>query len=124
MDKEFGFSTNGEHLTSHGPGTTSFHETEPAHYNPSTRSTNDAGVRNRKENYALTLQKACGVALQRVKNNNVIANTDWAAPLEAAPSAISTMAILLKAADLEAAAGLEVDSEDGMADGNAVGHLQ
>jgi hypothetical protein len=67
---------------------------------------------DKKTSYALTLQKACDVAYQRVKNNNVIANTNWASPLATAPSAISTMAILLKAADKEAAAGLEIESQD------------
>jgi hypothetical protein len=67
---------------------------------------------DKKGLYALTLQKACNVALQRVKNNNVIANTNWASPLATAPSAISTMAILLKAAEKEAAAGLEIESRE------------
>jgi hypothetical protein len=87
-------------------------------------STKGNGITDRKANYALALQKTCGVALQRVKNSNVIANTNWAAPLAAAPSAISTMAILLKTADLKAAAGLEVESQEVKADdGTAVGHL-
>lgn len=78
----------------------------------------------RRANYALSLQKACNVALQRVKSNNVVANSNWASPLAAAPSAISTMAILLKAADQEAAAGLEIESQDVKAeDGSVVGTL-
>lgn len=76
------------------------------------RSNSRSEGQDRKASYALSLQKACNVALQRVKNNNVIANTNWASPLAAAPSAISTMAILLKAADKEAAAGLEIESQD------------
>ncbi|KAK7425622.1 hypothetical protein QQZ08_007945 [Neonectria magnoliae] len=61
---------------------------------------------------------------RRVKNNNVIVNTNWTVPLAAAPSAISTMAILLKAADLGAAPRLEVESYEVRADdGTAVGHL-
>jgi hypothetical protein len=80
---------------------------------------------DKKTSYALSLQKACNIALQRVKNNNVIANTNWASPLATAPSAISTMAILLKAADKEAAAGLEIDSQEvkGMDDTTIVGSL-
>ncbi|SPJ91048.1 uncharacterized protein FTOL_13450 [Fusarium torulosum] len=85
---------------------------------------NGNSVRDRKANYALALHKACGVALKRVRNNNVVANTNWAAPLAAAPSAISTMAILLKAADLEAAAGLEVESQEVKTDdGTIAGYL-
>lgn len=67
---------------------------------------------NKQASYALSLQRACDFALQRVKNNNVIANTNWAAPLATAPCAISTMAILLKAAAKDAAAGLEIESQD------------
>jgi len=79
---------------------------------------------DKKASYALSLQKACNVALQRVKHNNIIANTNWASPLAAAPSAISTMAILLKAADKEAAAGLEIESQEVKnEDGTVVGSL-
>lgn len=95
-------------------------------YEPSNMSTNgdtEAGPRDRKADYALSLQKACTNALQRVKNNEIIANTSWAAPLAAAPSAISTMAILLKAADKEAAAGLEIESQDVLEAGKPVGRL-
>ena len=81
-------------------------------------------ARDRKAAYALTLQKACNTALQRVKNNNIIVNSNWASPLAAAPSAISTMAILLKTAEMKAAAGLEIESQDVKDEAGAVqGHL-
>ncbi|MCJ1401423.1 hypothetical protein MMC11_004636 [Xylographa trunciseda] len=79
---------------------------------PSERSNDQSESRDRKAAYAVTLQKACNTALQRVKNNNIVANSNWAAPLAAAPSAISTMAILLKTAEMKAAAGLEIESQD------------
>src|SRR5690348_14732403 len=75
------------------------------------RSNGQSEGRDRKAAYALTVQKACNTALQRVKNNNIIANSNWASPLAAAPSAISTMAILLKTAEMKAAAGLEIESQ-------------
>jgi len=76
------------------------------------RSNGQSETRDRRAAYALTLQKACNTAVQRVKNNNIIANSNWASPLAAAPSAISTMAILLKTAEMKAAAGLEIESQD------------
>jgi hypothetical protein len=76
------------------------------------RSNGQSEGRDRKAAYALTLQRACNAAVQRVKNNNIIANSNWASPLAAAPSAISTMAILLKTAEMKAAAGLEVESQE------------
>jgi hypothetical protein len=76
---------------------------------------------SRKASYALALQKACDTALKRVKSNNIIVNSNWVSPLAAAPSAISTMAILFKVADKECAAGLEVESQEVMdAENNVV----
>jgi hypothetical protein len=68
--------------------------------------------RSSKTSYALTLQKACDTAIRTVKGNHIVANSNWAAPLSTAPSAIATMAILFKVADQECAAGLEVDTLD------------
>jgi hypothetical protein len=76
------------------------------------RSNEQRETRDRRAAYALTLQRACNNAVERVKNNNIIANSNWASPLAAAPSAISTMAILLKTAEMKAAAGLEIESQD------------
>ena len=98
----------------------------PKYEVPDTASTaggSTAAPRDPKAQYALTLQQACDSALQRMKSNEIIANSGWAAPLAAAPLAISTMAILFKAADMKAAAGLEVESRDVMEDGKAVGQL-
>ncbi len=88
---------------------------------PTERSDNGEGASDRytdaeeaprssKTSYALTLQKACDKAIRAVKGNHIVANSNWAAPLSTAPSAIATMAILFKVADQECAAGLEVDS--------------
>lgn len=70
----------------------------------------DEPPRTSKTKYALTLQKACDKAIRSVKGNHIVVNSNWAAPLSSAPSAIATMAILFKVADQECAAGLEVDS--------------
>lgn len=72
----------------------------------------NAAPRDSKASYALTLQRACASALRQMKSNEMIADSTWAAPLAAAPLAISTMAILLKAADMEAAAGLEIETQE------------
>ena len=63
---------------------------------------------DRRAAYTFSVQKACNQALLRVKQNVVLVNSNWAAPLAAAPSAISVMAILLKTAAEKNAAGLEI----------------
>ena len=86
--------------------------TEPSENGGGPRDRTDAeeATRSSKASYALTLQKACDKAIRAVKGNHIVANSNWAAPLSTAPSAIATMAILFKVADQECAAGLEVDS--------------
>lgn len=61
-----------------------------------------------RASYALSIQKACNNALNVVRKNSILTNSNWAAPLTAAPSAISVMAICLKTAAENEAAGLEV----------------
>ncbi|MCJ1359906.1 MAG: hypothetical protein MMC33_009909 [Icmadophila ericetorum] len=78
----------------------------------SERSNGQSESRDRKAVCALILQNACNAVLQRVKSNNIVANSNWPAPLAAAPSAISTVAILLKTAEMKAAAGLEIESQE------------
>lgn len=70
----------------------------------------DEPPRTSKTKHALTLQKACDTAIRSVKGNHIVVNSNWAALLSSAPSAIATMAILFKVANQECAAGLEVDS--------------
>ncbi len=82
-----------------------------------------APPREKKADYTLSLQNACASAVQPMKSNEIIANSSWADPLAAAPLAISTMAILLKAADMQAAGGLEIESQDVLEDGKPVGRL-
>jgi len=72
------------------------------------RSRDHNGRRDRRAAYALTLQKACNDALQRVKSNNMLTASNWASPLAAAPCAVSIMAICLKTAAEKRAAGLEI----------------
>lgn len=76
------------------------------------------GSRSRQGAYALQVQRACKKALQEVKRENMLGNVEWAEPLEAAPTAISVMAFLIKTAADKKVAGLpvrsmEVLSEDG-----------
>jgi hypothetical protein len=74
--------------------------------------------------YALQLQSACKTALKRLKQNNMLANSNWAEPLTAAPTAISVMAFLLKTAADKKAAGLTVASVEVKDEtGNVVGKL-
>ena len=72
----------------------------------------DSSSRDPRAAYALQVQRACKTALQRVKQNNMLANSNWAEPLTAAPTAISVMAFLLKTAADKKAAGLTVASVD------------
>jgi hypothetical protein len=69
-------------------------------------------TRDRRAQTALVLQKACKAAVQRVRQNNMLANSKWAEPLTAAPTAISVMAFLLKTASDKRAAGLKVGSTE------------
>jgi hypothetical protein len=81
-------------------------------------NTNDGGFKSETKRgkapadnraaYAKQLQRACKTALQRVKQDNVLANSTWAEPLAAAPAAISVMAFLLKTAADKKVAGLTV----------------
>ncbi len=75
----------------------------------------EEGRQSSKSAYALTLQKACDKAIRAVKLNHIVANSNWAAPLSSALSAVATMAILFQVADQACAIRLEVDSLDIMA---------
>ncbi|KAH6621563.1 hypothetical protein B0J18DRAFT_230057 [Chaetomium sp. MPI-SDFR-AT-0129] len=74
--------------------------------------------------YALVVQrKARGVA-EAIRATSMVKNESWASPLAAAPSAVSTMAILLKTSSSKRAAGIKVtsrDIKDSM--GNVIGEL-
>jgi hypothetical protein len=63
-----------------------------------------------RSRYAKQIQLASETALQNIKDNNSLIQNDWASPLSAAPSAICVMAILLRTAAEEKAAGLKVGS--------------
>lgn len=70
----------------------------------------DEGTRSSRGRYAKQVQRACRKALREVKKDNMLVNNDWAEPLEAAPTAISVMAFLIKTAADKKVAGLEVKS--------------
>ncbi|OAL46817.1 hypothetical protein IQ07DRAFT_682939 [Pyrenochaeta sp. DS3sAY3a] len=72
------------------------------------------GVGPERGRYAKQVQKACRQALKTAKRENVLMNSEWAAPLEAAPTAIIVMAFLIKTAANEKVAGLEVKSTEVM----------
>ncbi|KAK3374692.1 hypothetical protein B0H63DRAFT_480744 [Podospora didyma] len=129
LDAQYSPSNGADHLPPYQPPSMGSRDAADTYSRATPRSSaagsaGDRPERDSRGSYALALQKTCSAALQRVKSNNVIANTNWAAPLAAAPSAISTMAILLKAADLKAAAGLEVETQDVIVgDGAPAGRL-
>jgi hypothetical protein len=75
---------------------------------PSGRSRRSRG--SGRSRYAKQIQLASETALQNIKDNNSLIQNDWASPLSAAPSAICVMAILLRTAGEEKAAGLKVGS--------------
>ncbi|KAF4454852.1 hypothetical protein F53441_2722 [Fusarium austroafricanum] len=58
--------------------------------------------------YAKQVQRACKTAWKQVTEDNALASSSWAAPLAAAPTAISVMAFLLKTAADKKAAGITV----------------
>lgn len=62
--------------------------------------------------YALQVQRACKDAVREVKQNSMLAESNWAEPLTAAPTAISVMAFLLKTAANKKVAGLGVSSTE------------
>ncbi|KAH8645552.1 hypothetical protein BGZ61DRAFT_542705, partial [Ilyonectria robusta] len=74
--------------------------------------------------YARQVQRACKTAWKQVTEDNALANSSWAAPLAAAPTAISVMAFLLKTAADRKAAGITVsDLVIKTEDGTEVGKL-
>jgi hypothetical protein len=62
----------------------------------------------KRAEYALVVQKAARDAIIQVKERASLDSSVWATPLAAAPSAVSTMAILLKTASNSAAANLKI----------------
>ena len=68
---------------------------------------------------ALGAQNAARQAVQLVRSNSVIRDSQWASPLVAAPSAVGTMAILFKTSSAKAAAGLKLETRD-VRDGKGV----
>ncbi|CAM1508181.1 Fc.00g050290.m01.CDS01 [Cosmosporella sp. VM-42] len=75
----------------------------------SSHRTNANGPDEGQDTRASYIQRACSEALHRVKQGNMLVDSDWASPLVAALSAISVMAICLNAAAKKQAAGLEVE---------------
>ncbi|KAK4154187.1 hypothetical protein C8A00DRAFT_33012 [Chaetomidium leptoderma] len=61
---------------------------------------------------AVAVQAATKEAVEWVKSRGMMNSATWAAPLAAAPSAVGTMAILLKTASSKAAAGLPVTTRE------------
>ena len=111
-ESAFGFESMEENLPTYNAsqGEPSVHGGgEETSYNGSDFNGNNS-PRDRQAETAIQLQRACKMAIQRVTQNNMLANSDWAAPLTAAPSAISVMAFLLKTAADKKAAGLTVVS--------------
>lgn len=62
--------------------------------------------------FALAVQASADKAVQAIKRKTELQGMTWALPLSAAPSAVSTMAILFKTASAKAAAGLPITSRD------------
>jgi hypothetical protein len=65
---------------------------------------------DRRAKYALQIQRASDLALRKLEQNPLLQDSEWCQPLLAAPTAISVMAFLLKAAADKRVAGLEISS--------------
>jgi hypothetical protein len=62
--------------------------------------------------FSLAMQSSADKAVQSIKRKTELQGMTWALPLSAAPSIVSTMAILFGTASAKAAAGLPVTSHD------------
>jgi hypothetical protein len=118
-----------------------YHEPPPSSYEPNYGQSSDANTpktHNVGQNgpndaerrtqaraaYAAVLQRSSTEVVQRIKNSTMFINSDWASPLTAAPNAISVMAICLKTAAEERAAGLQISSTNVTDDnGKVIGTL-
>ncbi|KAK4191237.1 hypothetical protein QBC35DRAFT_460336 [Podospora australis] len=69
-----------------------------------------AASRDDRTQVALAVQLETKKAVEWVKSRGMMNSSEWANPLAAAPSAVSTMAILLKTASTKVAAGIRVHS--------------
>jgi hypothetical protein len=127
-----------ESSSKHTNGNERYYNEEPPryepHYNGSASGREQApsepnspaatGGHDDHSRYALQVQRSCKEALRRMKQDNVLAHSNWAGPLTAAPAAISAMAFLLKTAANRKAVGLTVSSTDVKdPQGNKVGEL-
>ncbi|KAK4224277.1 hypothetical protein QBC38DRAFT_398050 [Podospora fimiseda] len=65
-----------------------------------------------RSKYALAIQGFAKSEIASLKENPVVMGGEWAFPLEAAPAAVCTMAILLKTASKTELAGIEVTSQE------------
>ncbi|EJT69007.1 hypothetical protein GGTG_13404 [Gaeumannomyces tritici R3-111a-1] len=74
--------------------------------------------------YALAVQKEAREAAESVPARSMVKSGTWASPLATAPSAVCTMAVLLRTAASAAAAGVAVKSRDVKGDrGEIIGEL-
>lgn len=73
--------------------------------------------------YALEIQALATKEINSLQSNRDLTSPEWALPLQAAPSAVCTMAILIKTASKKEVAGMEVGSQDILGNGKVVGQL-
>ncbi|KAL8343421.1 hypothetical protein RB598_004657 [Gaeumannomyces tritici] len=74
--------------------------------------------------YSLTIQKKAKDAAETIRARSLVKSDTWARPLATAPSAVCTMAVLLRISGSSAAAGVPVKSRDVKGDkGETIGTL-
>ncbi|KAH6640308.1 hypothetical protein F5144DRAFT_90241 [Chaetomium tenue] len=74
----------------------------------------------RRDKYAMDVQTVAAQEIESLSGRQALRGVKWASSLEAAPAAVSIMAILLKTASKGAAAGLSVASREIRGDGGVV----
>jgi len=74
---------------------------------PVTQAPNAVMAKDRSE-YALVVQKEARESAEAIRARSMVNSATWASPLVTAPSAVSTMAILLKTSASDVAAGVTV----------------
>ncbi|KAK0654867.1 hypothetical protein B0T16DRAFT_383877 [Cercophora newfieldiana] len=91
---------------------------------PARTTRSQAAAKSDDGDYALAVQNGAKKVAETIRSRSMVNSETWAGPLATAPSAVSTMAILLKTSSSKAAAGITIKSRDVKDDGGVtIGEL-
>jgi hypothetical protein len=79
---------------------------------PARTTTHPHNAVTERSEYPLKVQKKAMEVAQSIQARSMVNTATWSSPLAAAPSAVSTMAILLKTSASDVAAGVPVKSRE------------